>query len=108
MCGLGACGCEDLGTEMLIDAWRDAVPVESELPGFVLLAPRAESELARAGVSGGELILAVDDQRVFHRDEIQTAIRRHALGDELRLLIQRASETPREIRIRHVSDYPKS
>lgn len=108
ICGLGACGCVDYGTQTLTDAWRDAVLAESQPPPFVLLPPRQESQLARAGVQGGELVLAVDGQQMRCRDEVQTAMRKHALGDEVRLLIQRGSESPRELKVRHVSDYPKS
>src|SRR5262249_34480102 len=108
MCGLGACGCVALGTETLTDAWRDAAPTESEPTGFVLLTPRRESQLARAGVQAGELVLAVDGQQARDRDTIQTAIRKHALGDEVRLLIQRGSESPRELKVRHVSEYPRT
>ncbi|HYN00330.1 MAG TPA: hypothetical protein VET25_11335, partial [Aestuariivirgaceae bacterium] len=38
-----------------------------------------------------------------HRDH--AAISKHALGDEVRLLIQRTSESPRVVTVRHVSDY---
>jgi hypothetical protein len=107
-CGLGACGCVAWCTETVIAAWRDAIPTESERPGFVLQPPRPESELARAGVQGGELLLAVDGQQVHDRADINPAIRKHALGDEMRLLIQRNSESPREFNVRHVSDYPKT
>jgi hypothetical protein len=107
MCSLGACGCVALGTETLTEAWRDAAHTESEPPGFALLTPRPESELARAGVRGGELLLAVDGQQVRTTDEIQAVIRKHAIGDEVRFLIQRGSESPRELVVRHVSDYPK-
>jgi len=108
MCGLGACGCVALGTETLIAAWRDAVPTEAEPPGFALQSPKPESELARAGVQDGELLLAVDGQQVRTTDEIQDALRKHALGDEVCFLVQRSSESPRELIVRHVSDYPKS
>ena len=108
MCGLGACACVAWGTETLIDAWRDAVPAESEPPGFVLLPPKPESELARAGVQGGELVLAVDGQQVRGRAEVQAALRKRTLGDEVRFLIQRSSESPRELIVRHVGDYPKT
>jgi hypothetical protein len=108
MCGLGACGCVSLCTESLIDAWRDAAPTESEPPGFVLLPPKRESELARAGVQGGELVLAVDGQQVRGRQEVQDALRKRTLGDDVRFLIQRGSESPRELIVRHVSDYPKT
>ena len=108
MCGLGACGCVSLGTETLIDAWRDAVPTESEPPGFALQPPKPESELARAGVQGGELILAVDGQQVHGRVEIQAALRKRTLGEEVRFLTQRGSESPRELIVRHAGDYPKT
>jgi hypothetical protein len=108
MCGLGACGCVSWGTETLIDAWRDAVPAESEPPGFVLQPPKRESELARAGVQGGELILAVDGQQVRGRQEVQDALRKRKLGDAVRFLIQRSSEPPRELIVRHAGDYPKA
>jgi hypothetical protein len=108
MCGVGACGCVSFCTESLIDAWRDAVPAESEPPGFVLLPPKRESELARAGVQGGELILAVDGQQVRGRQEVQDALRKRTLGDEVRFLIQRGSESPRELIVRHAGDYPKA
>jgi hypothetical protein len=108
MCGVGACGCVAFGTQTLTAAWHDAVPTESEPPGFVLQTPKPESELARAGVQGGELVLAVDGHRVRTFEEIQAAIRKHALGDEVRFLMQRSSESPRELNVRHVSDYPKT
>jgi PDZ domain-containing protein len=105
ICGLGACGCVSYATETLIAAWRDAAPTESEPLGFVLLPPKPGSELARAGVQGGELLLAVDGQQMRGRAEVYDAISKHALGDEVRLLIQRTSESPREVTVRHVSDY---
>lgn len=107
MCGVGVCGCVALGTEVLVEALRDAIPTASDLPGFVLLPPKPESELARAGVQGGELVLAVDGQQVHGRQEVQDALRKRSLGDEVRLLIQRVSGTPREVIVRHDGDYPK-
>jgi hypothetical protein len=108
MCSIGACGCVAYGTQTLTTAWRDAVPAASGQPGFVLLTPKAESQLARTGVRGGEVLLAVDGQRVSDFAEVQAAVRRHTIGDEVRFLIQRGSELPRELRVRHVNDYPKT
>jgi PDZ domain len=108
MCGLGACGCVSWGTESLVNAWRDAIPAASGPPGFVLLPPKPESELARAGVRGGEFVLAVDGHQVCGRQEVQDALRKHTLGDEVRLLIQRGSEAPRELIVRHAGDYAKA
>ena len=108
MCGLGACGCVAMGTETLTEAWRDAAPTESEPRGFVLLPPKPESELARAGVQGGALVLAVDGDQVRGRAEVQAALRKRTLGDEVRFLIQRSSESPREFVVRQAGDYPTS
>jgi S1-C subfamily serine protease len=108
MCGLGACGCVSWGTEALTTAWCDAAPAESEPPGFVLLPPKPESELARAGVQGGDMVLAVDGQQVRGRQEVNDALRKRTLGDEVRFLIQRSSESPRELIVRHAGDYPKT
>jgi hypothetical protein len=108
MCGLGACGCVAMGTETLTEAWRDAAPTESEPPGFVLLPPKPESALARAGMQGRELVLAVDGEQVRGRAEVQAALRKRTLGDEVRFLIQRGSESPRELIVRHAGDYPKT
>lgn len=108
MCGMGACGCVDWANEELVTAWRDAAPVTPEQPGFVLLSPRPESALARAGVLGGDHILAVDGQAVHGRQEVQDALRKRSLGDEVRFLIRHSSDLPREHIIRHAGDYPKS
>jgi hypothetical protein len=40
--------------------------------------------------------------------EIQGAIRRHALGEEVRVVVQHGSEAPREIHARHISDLPNT
>lgn len=108
MCGLGACGCVATGTETLIDSWRDSAPVESAPPGFVLLPPRPQSELARVGVQGGDVLLAVDGQQVRTTTQIQVELRKRTLGDEVCLMIQRGPEAPRELMVRHAGDYPKS
>jgi PDZ domain-containing protein len=107
MCGLGACGCVALGTQTTTAAWRDAARAESAPEGFVLQAPRPASELGQAGLQGGDLLIAIDGQAVRAVPDIQAAIRKHALGDELRLRVQRDSEPSHEITVRHVSDYPK-
>lgn len=107
LCGLGACACVALGTQTLVtaSASREAEPSS---PGFILQSPNPDSELSRAGVQGGERLLAVDGQDARALPEMQAAIRKHALGEKVRLLVQRGSEPPREVAVRHVSDYPKT
>jgi S1-C subfamily serine protease len=91
-----------------VEVWREAMASESALPGFGLQPPKPESELARAGVRGADRLLAVDGQEVRSVADIQAAIRKHALGEEVRLLVQRGAGPAREIGVRHVSDYPKA
>ena len=108
MCGLGVCGCVAFGTQTLLAAWRDASGAEAAMPGFGLQAPKPESELAKAGVRDGDRLLAVDGQEVRSVAEIQAAIRKHALGEQVRLLVQRGSDAANELVVRHVSDYPNT
>jgi membrane-associated protease RseP (regulator of RpoE activity) len=108
MCSMGACGCAAAGTWTVNEAWRETASSGEAKRGFLLLPPRAGSPLAVADVQGGERLLKVDDQPVETISEIQTAIRKHPLGDNVRVLVQRSSGAPREIRARHVSDLPSA
>lgn len=105
MCSIGACGCVALGTATINTAWAEAAPVPAAGDGFPLQRPRPDSQLATAGVQAGDRLLAIDDEHVAKIPDIQAAIRKHALGEEMRLLIQRGSEEPRELRVQHVGDY---
>jgi hypothetical protein len=105
MCGLGVCGCVAVGTLTLEDAWHEATTAGSPLRGFAIQAPKPGSELDRGGVGAGERLLAVDGQDVSTFSDVQAAIRKHAIGEQVHLLVQRASDPPREIVCRHVSDY---
>lgn len=108
MCSIGACGCVAYGSETLVEAWRDAVPTKPKSLRLVLQPPKPETELARAGARGGDLVLAIDGEQLFGREEVQAALRKHTLGDKVRILIQSGSEPPRELIVRHAGDYPKS
>jgi len=105
LCGLGACGCVAMGTQTLAAALRDTT---SPSPGFVIQPPRPDSGLARAGLQGGERLLSIDGQEVRAIPEMQAAIRKHAVGDDVRIAVQRGSEPPHEVTVRHASDYPKT
>jgi hypothetical protein len=108
MCGMGACGCVAVGTRAVNAAWRETTPSGEAPRGFLLLPPRTGSPLALAGVQGGDRLLEVDGEPVQSVVDIQSAIRKHPLGEGVRVLAQRGSEAPREIRARHVSDYPSA
>jgi hypothetical protein len=108
MCGLGACGCVALGRQSIETAWREALVAVPAVAGFAVPPPRPGSPLAALGVRGGDLLLAVDDTEVRTIPEIQAAIRKHPLGDEVRLRFRRDDEPARDVRVQHTSDYPKT
>jgi hypothetical protein len=102
MCSFGACGCVAASAHHINAAWREAAPPAEGAPGLLLQPPRPDSDLARAGFCGGELLLAVDDRPIREfRDliDVQAAIREHAPGEDLRLRVQRVGEEPAEVRV---------
>ena len=95
MCSMGACGCVVAGTYDVNEAWRETMPSGEAERGFLLLPQRAGSPLALAGVRGGDRLLEVGDRPVEAIADIQGAIRKHALGEEVRVVVQHGSEAPR-------------
>jgi hypothetical protein len=107
MCGVGACACVAPGAGALAMAWQEASAQAGVTEGFPLPQPRPHSELAAADIHAGDRIVAVDGQPVRSVTEIQTAIRKHRLGDAVALRLVRGGE-PRELVVKHVSDNPPS
>jgi S1-C subfamily serine protease len=83
-------------------------PSDDAAPGFLIQPPRSGSPLDLAGIRGGDRLLEVDGQRVDSIVEIQSAIRKHPLGDDVHLLLQGGSMGAREIQVKHVGDYPQA
>jgi membrane-associated protease RseP (regulator of RpoE activity) len=108
MCSMGACGCVSLGNAMLSAAWHEAAPASEAEPGFPLQAPRSGSPLALAGIQRGDRLLEVDGQHVDSIGEIQAAIRKHPIGDDVKLLLQCGSTSTRDVRVKHVGDYQQA
>jgi len=104
MCGLGACGCIWASLHNIDMAWGGAGLAEPDERGIPLRSPpRPGSQLAAAGVQQWDRVIAVDDQAVRAPAELQTALRRHAIGEEVRLRIAHDGDS-REVVVRHVSD----
>jgi hypothetical protein len=104
MCGLGACGCIWASLHNIDTAWGGAGLAEPDERGIPLRSPpRPGSQLAAAGVQQWDRVIAVDDQAVRAPAELQTALRRHAIGEEVRLRIAHDGDS-REVVVRHVSD----
>jgi PDZ domain len=107
MCSIGACGCVAVGTGTVKEAWHLETPTEEAVRGFPLQRPKPGSQLALAGVQAGDRLVSVDDQTVQTFSDIQAAIRKHEIGEEFTVWVQRGTDTPREIRVKHVSDYSR-
>lgn len=104
MCALGACGCTAAG-EFLVRGSRHQVATGDAEAGLVLSRPRVGSQLAGSDVLAGDRLVEVDGQPIASFLDVQKALRGHALGEEVTLLISRGSHAPREVRVKHVSDY---
>ncbi len=110
MCGLGACGCTLAGRATIDEAWPLTEVDLGADPGLDLTTPRRGSPLASAGALGGERLIAIDGEPIAAAGieaviEIQTAIRRHAIGEHFLVTVARADGTTRELSVEHVSDY---
>jgi hypothetical protein len=106
MCSIGACGCTAAGRLWTHEAWHEAQPQLDSEPGLEISPPHQGSQLARAGVHGGDRLLVVDDQSINTFRDVQKAIRQHQIGEEVVFRVRRGSEPPRDIQVTHVSDYP--
>jgi hypothetical protein len=106
MCSIGACGCSAAGTLWVYEAWNGAQPQLDSEPGLELSPPRQGSQLAEAGVRGGDRLLGVDGQSINTFRDVQKGIRQHQVGEELVFRVGRGSDPPRDIQVKHVSDYP--
>jgi hypothetical protein len=87
-CSIGLCGCIRATSAATEEAWGAEEPVSTE--GLVLLGPpRPGSQLAEAGLDEGDRVLAVDGDPVGRNADAQAALRRHDVGDQIRLDVQR-------------------
>jgi len=106
MCGIGACGCIWASLHNIDLASGGAGLADPDERGIPLRSPpRPGSQLAAAGVQQWDRVVSVDDQTVRTPVELQTALRRHAIGEEVSLRIEHEGES-RTVVVRHASDLP--
>lgn len=104
MCGLGLCGCiwASLHNIDIAVAGAGVAPDERGIP--LRSPPRPGSQLAAAAVHQWDRVVSVDDEQVRTVPELETALRRHAIGDDVRLGLTRDGER-RELVVKHISDF---
>ena len=101
MCSIGLCGCIRATTAATEVGWGGEEPAVTE--GLVLLGPpRPGSQLAEAGLDEGDRVLAVDSDPVGRNADAQAVLRRHEVGDEVRLDVERRDGERIEVTVRRV------
>ncbi len=91
-CAFGLCLCSPHGSTTVREVMQKEVPVPNEA-GVRVRRPRPGSEADRAGLVDGDRVAAIDDKEIgsdLDLGSIQAAIRAHASGDEMRLLVARS------------------
>ena len=92
-CSLGICLCWHAHVDSLM-------PVSPAAEGGIMVRlPKADSAALQAGLRQGDVILAVDGQKVQAYQELQAEIRKHEPGDEVHLQMLRGSGGPQEITV---------
>jgi hypothetical protein len=87
-CELGICWCVAHTTDAINTAWRDTAPAYPSAGLRVAPNPRRPPDL---DVREGDLVIAVDGQRVASTADVTSAVMSHAPGEPIRLGIERRS-----------------
>jgi len=92
-CAFGLCLCSPHGSTTVREVMQKEVSEPHEA-GVRVRRPRPGSEAERAGLVDGDIVAAIDDKEIgsdLDLGTIQGAIRAHAAGDEMRLLVARSN-----------------
>lgn len=93
-CNLGICWCIAHTTDVLNTAWRETAPAQPA-PGLrVVPNPRCPSDL---DVREGDLVIAVDGQRVARTSDVTTQVMSRRPGESIRFGIERRAAGALEI-----------
>jgi PDZ domain-containing protein len=105
MCGLGVCGCiwASLHNIDLAVGGTGVAPDDRGVP--LRSPPRPGSQLEAAGVRQWDHVESVDGHPVRTVPELQAALRRHRIGEDVRLGVTHDGER-RELAVKHASDFP--
>lgn len=101
MCSIGACGCIRATLATTEEAWGGEAPARES--GLSLLSPpRPSSQLAEAGLEVGDRILSVDGVGVGSNADLQAALRRHDVGGEALVDVERLGGEMTQLVVRRV------
>ncbi len=95
-CGMGLCICVPVNTTVLHSAWRETAPAAQE-NGVLVRTPRAISSAAHAGIRAGDVIVAVDSQKIRTYGDLHDALQKREPSEEVRFRVLRGTDEPLEI-----------
>lgn len=101
MCSLGLCGCVRATLSAVSSAWTGH-ELDSERGLSLLTPPRPDSQLAEAGLVEGDRIVTIDGVEVGSNAEVQAALRRRDIGQQVRLDVERETWAKLEATVRRV------
>lgn len=101
MCSIGLCGCIRATLAVTTSAWTGHEP-DRERGLSLMTPPRPGSQLAEAGLVEGDQIVAVDGVEVGSNGEVQDALRRREIGEEVRLDVRRGTRGRLEVVVRRL------
>ncbi len=94
-CSLGVCLCSPHGTTTVDQILRETMQGDKQhdRQGILVRPPKKGSPAARVGLQPGDTVLAIDGQEVSESNlgAVQSAVRKHGQGEEVRLYVRRRS-----------------
>jgi len=101
MCSIGACGCIRATLAAAELGWTGEEP--GRTAGLILHSPpRPGSQLAAVGLHEGDVIVSVAGDEVGRNVEAQTALRRHEVGEDVRIEVDRVGSPRIEVTVQRV------
>ncbi len=99
-CSEGICLCALAGRNFLRETWVEEGPI-AEDQGVPVQTPKRNSAAARAGLISGDVILAVNGQKIEAYGDFQTVVRNAESGEEIHLTVHRNSQVLDDMVIVH-------
>jgi hypothetical protein len=99
-CGVGVCLCSAGWRFNLSRAWAEAGPIANE-EGIYVQHPKQDSAATQAGLARGDVIMAVEGDRIESVWDMQNAVSNSQPGEEIRLTVRRDSGELEDIALVH-------
>ena len=90
-CRFGICLCALAGKSFLSQTWEEAGPIAVD-EGVYVQSPKQNSAAMQAGLRRGDVILAIDGQKIGSFWELFSRVENAKPGEEIRLTVRRDSD----------------